>query len=86
MSDTPAQPKIAQRSPFVIDETPGKRFFCACGLSAKQPYCDGSHKGTGLAPIVIEVTQDGKVAYCGCKRSGNLPFCDGSHRSLPAEA
>jgi CDGSH-type Zn-finger protein len=75
-------PKIAQKSPYVIEVEPGKYAWCACGESSKQPYCDGSHKGTGFTPIVQEVKEAGTVAWCGCKQSGNTPFCDGSHSQI----
>jgi len=77
-----SDPKIAQKSPFVMEVEPGKYAWCSCGLSTKQPYCDGSHKGTGLAPIIENVTEARKVAWCGCKRSGKAPFCDGSHSKI----
>ncbi|MHC4088980.1 MAG: CDGSH iron-sulfur domain-containing protein, partial [Planctomycetota bacterium] len=68
-------------SPLVIEETPGKKAYCQCGLSAKLPYPDGSHSrdGTGLVPCVVEVDGPGKKAVCQCHRSGNLPWCDGTH-------
>ena len=68
-------------SPLVIDETPGRKAYCQCGLSEKLPYCDGTHarEGTGLAPCVVEVDTAGKKAVCQCHRSGNLPWCDGTH-------
>ncbi|MBR73984.1 MAG: glutamate synthase [Dehalococcoidaceae bacterium] len=75
-------PKIAQKFPFVIDEVCGKKGFCTCGLSLKQPYCDGSHKGTGFAPEIIELSENKKVAWCGCKKSRKGAFCDGSHKNL----
>jgi len=76
-----SSPNIARRGPFVVEEKPGVRWWCACGLSASQPYCDGSHKGTGMAPLKVEIAQDGRIAWCGCKRSRTGAFCDGSHRS-----
>lgn len=76
-------PKIAARVPFVVDVQPGKYAWCACGLSQKQPYCDGAHKGTGLVPKVEVVDTARKVAWCGCKHSAKAPFCDGSHKNLP---
>jgi CDGSH-type Zn-finger protein len=75
-------PRIVQKQPFVIDEPPGKKAWCKCGLSARQPYCDGSHKTTACKPIVVEITEGKKVAWCGCKHSGNMPYCDGTHRNL----
>lgn len=75
--------KIAQKSPYVLDEKPGKKAWCSCGLSRKQPYCDGSHKGTGFQPVVVEIAKEGKVAWCGCKHTQNPPYCDGTHSKLP---
>ena len=77
-------PKIAQRSPYVMEVEPGTYAWCACGGSQNQPYCDGSHAGTGLAPMVEKIEEARTVAWCGCKQSGNKPYCDGSHSSLPA--
>jgi CDGSH-type Zn-finger protein len=70
-----------QNAPYLKDETPRKVAWCACGQSENQPYCDGSHsrKNTGMAPVVVEITEEKKVAWCGCRRSGKKPFCDGSH-------
>jgi CDGSH iron-sulfur domain-containing protein 3 len=75
-------PIIAQRFPYVLDEKAGERWWCACGRSQAQPFCDGSHKGTEFAPVRVTV-EAGKAAWCGCKRSGKKPFCDGAHRKLP---
>ncbi|MDH5753531.1 MAG: CDGSH iron-sulfur domain-containing protein [Deltaproteobacteria bacterium] len=77
-----SEPKSPQMKPYVKDEEPGKRAWCACGLSANQPYCDGSHKNTDFKPVITEIKEAGKVAWCGCKRSGNKPFCDGTHSKL----
>jgi CDGSH-type Zn-finger protein len=60
----------------------GKYFWCACGRSAKQPFCDGSHKGTGIQPLRVEITEAKEVHWCMCKQSKNKPFCDGSHNDL----
>ncbi|MFO7653457.1 MAG: CDGSH iron-sulfur domain-containing protein [Candidatus Krumholzibacteriia bacterium] len=75
-------PKIAGRKPVVIDLEPGTYFWCVCGESSAQPFCDGSHKGTGFRPQKFTVDEKRRVALCQCKRTGNSPFCDGTHGSL----
>ena len=77
-----SEPKIAQKGPYVLDVEPKKYAWCACGLSEKQPYCDGSHKLTDIRPIIIEIDEKKKIAWCGCKQSANKPFCDGTHNKL----
>lgn len=77
-----AEPKIAQKAPYVMEIEPGKYFWCACGESSNQPYCDGSHKGSEFTPVMEEVTESKKVAWCGCKNSSGKPFCDGTHKNL----
>ena len=76
------QPTVAQRSPIVKDMPAGTYHWCACGLSKNQPFCDGSHKGTGFALVKVELTEAKKVAWCACKHSKNAPYCDGSHAKL----
>jgi CDGSH-type Zn-finger protein len=66
-----------------MEVEPKKYAWCACGLSANQPYCDGSHKATDLKPVIVEITEKKKVAWCGCKHTANKPFCDGTHKTLP---
>jgi len=79
-----AEPTIAQRSPFRVDVTQGKSYWwCACGRSQKQPFCDGSHKGSEFSPIQYDATETKTVFFCGCKHSGGKPFCDGTHSKLP---
>lgn len=75
--------QIAQRGPYAVDAEAGRKYWwCVCGRSAKQPFCDGSHKGTGLAPRPFVAEKTGTVWLCGCKRTGNEPFCDGTHERL----
>ena len=76
------KPNIAQKGPFKMEVQPGTYYWCACGKSANQPYCDGSHKTTPFSPIKEEITENKKVSWCGCKHSGKKPFCDGSHSEL----
>jgi len=76
-----SKPKIAQRSPYVMDMKAGKYAFCTCGESSKNPFCDGAHSGTDFKPEIVVIEEDRKVAWCGCKRSKNS-FCDGAHARL----
>jgi CDGSH-type Zn-finger protein len=73
-----------QNKPYVVQETPGRKAWCACGESEKQPYCDGSHarKNTGKTPVIVEIEKAGTAAYCGCRQSAKKPFCDGTHSRL----
>ena len=74
-------PKRAADTPFGVEVEAGKPYFwCACGLSASQPFCDGSHKDTGFTPVRYEAAEAGKVFFCGCKGTANQPLCDGSHK------
>ena len=79
----PDSPIIARKAPYPVEVTAGKTYFwCACGQSQKQPFCDGSHKGTGMSPVKHVADKDGKLFFCGCKQTANQPFCDGSHKKL----
>jgi len=85
MSDAPL---VAQRGPYLAELAPGEYSWCACGRSRTQPFCDGSHQGTGLAPLKFTIQprkHPETVWLCGCKRSRHMPFCDGTHNKLPRE-
>ena len=76
-------PVIARPKGFHVEVKAGRRYFwCACGRSANQPFCDGSHAGTAFEPVLFEATADEDVIFCGCKRTGTRPFCDGTHNNL----
>lgn len=76
---------MSQNAPYVKDEQPGKKAWCSCGASKNAPYCDGTHKGTGKGPMVVELTEAKKVAWCGCGASKTKPYCDGTHKTLPSK-
>ena len=77
-----AEPVIAQRSPYGLELGSGTYYWCRCGRSARQPFCDGSHQGTEFTPLKFDLGEDRKVFLCGCKRTGGEPFCDGTHNRL----
>ena len=82
MSDD-RQTHIAQKAPYAVEVEAGKKYFwCACGLSKNQPFCDGSHAGTGFQPVAHTPTESGTAYFCGCKHSASAPLCDGSHLKL----
>lgn len=73
----------AQASPYAVDVEAGKKYaWCACGRSATQPLCDGSHKSTAISPLVITAEESKTVYFCGCKQTAQPPFCDGTHSTL----
>ncbi len=76
-------PVIAQKKPYLVELKAGRNYlWCACGRSAKQPYCDGSHAGTSFMPLRLTAQQDGEAVFCGCKQTRTPPFCDGTHNKL----
>jgi CDGSH-type Zn-finger protein len=76
-------PHIAQKAPYAVEVTAGKSYYwCSCGLSKNQPFCDGSHKTTEFTPVAFTAEKTGTVYLCGCKHSANGAFCDGSHNKL----
>jgi CDGSH-type Zn-finger protein len=80
MSDVPM---IAQKAPIPVEVEAGKSYFwCACGQSKTQPFCDGSHKGTSFSPMKVTAEDSRTMWFCGCKQSAKAPFCDGAHKAL----
>ena len=74
---------IASREPYAVEVEAGNDYWwCACGKSKNQPFCDGSHKGSEFAPVTYSATENTIVWFCGCKQTGNQPMCDGSHSKL----
>jgi CDGSH-type Zn-finger protein len=77
------KPTIADIKPIAVNLEQGKTYyFCTCGKSAGQPFCDGSHQGSSFAPKAFTAEKDGAAHLCLCKQTGNAPFCDGSHVKL----
>ncbi|MEZ5920379.1 MAG: CDGSH iron-sulfur domain-containing protein [Parvularculaceae bacterium] len=77
------EPHIAQRAPIAVDVEEGKAYFwCACGRSKTQPFCDGSHKGTEFTPVKYSADASKRVFFCCCKHTKDQPFCDGSHKTV----
>ena len=78
-----SDPIIVQKSPMPVNVEAGKTYhWCSCGQSKNQPFCDGSHKGSGFAPVAYKAEKDGTVYFCACKHSKNGALCDGSHSKL----
>ena len=76
-------PVTAHFEPYQVNLEAGKKYaWCACGRSAAQPFCDGSHKGPGLLPVVVTAEKSEPAWFCGCKRTGGPPWCDGTHNDL----
>ena len=77
------KPTIADNKPTAVELTKGKTYYyCICGNSANQPFCDGNHKGTEFAPKAFTAEKDGVAYLCQCKQTSNGPFCDGSHKPI----
>ncbi|MEO0810887.1 MAG: CDGSH iron-sulfur domain-containing protein [Pseudomonadota bacterium] len=77
------EPVSAQHGPYQVELDAGRTYFwCACGKSKRQPFCDGSHKDTGIEPISFTAEESGTYNLCGCKQTDEHPYCDGSHNVL----
>jgi CDGSH-type Zn-finger protein len=80
-----SEPAVAKKGAYVLELDPGKYYWCACGRAKTQPFCDGSHAGTGIEPLEFKVEEQERVSLCGCKYSSNPPFCDGAHKQFVGE-
>ena len=75
--------EISQKAPFAVEVKAGKSYYwCSCGKSKSQPFCDGSHKGSEFTPVEYKATESETVYFCGCKKSAHQPLCDGSHSNV----
>ena len=80
MSD---EPVVSQKNPYAVEVEAGKTYYwCSCGRSKDQPFCDGSHQGTGFEPVEFTAKENGEAYLCGCKHSNDQPYCDGSHSKM----
>ena len=70
--------------PMVVKVPAGRHAICACGKTKTAPFCDASHRGSGMSPVLLEAGPEGRnVAWCLCRTSGAMPFCNGNHKTLP---
>lgn len=75
-------PEEKKNQPYILEMEPGVYSWCSCGLSQKQPFCDGNHGPTGLMPKTVRINEKKTVAWCGCKATSTPPYCDGSHKFI----
>lgn len=77
------KPVISQKSPIPVEVKKGQTYYwCSCGRSSNQPFCDGSHKGSSFQPLAFTAEKDETVYLCACKQTKTAPYCDGTHNSL----
>ena len=75
-----SEPIMPQNEPYAVEVEEGKNYYwCSCGRSKNQPFCDGSHEGTDFLPVAFTAEKSDTIYLCGCKKTSHQPFCDGSH-------
>jgi len=72
----------SQAKPYVLELESGEYWWCSCGRTKTQPFCDGSHEGTSFRPVSFELTEKTQVYLCGCRRTAEAPMCDGAHKKM----
>lgn len=77
-----SEPVCAKKGAYIKNLEPGEYWWCSCGKSKSQPFCDGSHKDTDFSPVQLTVKEPGSLYLCGCKKTTNPPYCDGTHTKL----
>jgi CDGSH-type Zn-finger protein len=77
-----SEPVMAQKAPYKVELEAGEYWWCACGKSASQPFCDGTHKTTDFIPLQFTIEDKKPYFICGCKHTANKPYCDGTHKKL----
>ena len=76
-------PKMGSKYPVAVDAIKDKKYaWCSCGLSTKQPFCNGAHRGYKFVPTIFTETEDKKIYLCNCKKTSNPPYCDGTHNKI----
>jgi len=76
------KPQIIDKFPAKLTLDKGNYFWCQCAKSAKNPFCDGSHRETSFKPVKFIVEQKQEIYLCSCKQTSKAPFCDGTHNTL----